>query len=435
MKKLHDHTVDKLSRNLLLDYSEEAPVAAFDSILSGLQNKKKEKRKRIILYIAASWAVLISFGLGYVIKSFDNKNANAIAESQNYLESVSIIKDKSNSLNVQAIQKQLKSVNNNLKHVTSYTITVPEKSDVIDSSLFAMTSTVILKTNFRKNKNTITSDSSNVNYNGSSILISNSNINDKHEINNRLNNDSIVLSHNDSLKLMYKYIVMSSSATHSTDSIVLENEIIKNNEAIYLTSNNVKKPNWTVSGGVTSMRGFDIMGSSNPQSSSNQDKNNYNYSKDDKNVFASIGDKGAMVNYNNVDTKVPAKEENNKMSVSFSTGIAVKRTLSNKWNIRTGVNYNKISESNKDISYVEVPLVTEYRLLNKTLKIYFTNGVGAGFKESDIHPIGVSGFSLLYPVTKMVNVNLEPSYKHVFGRSWEYKADYYGLLAGLSVTF
>ena len=123
------------------------------------------------------------------------------------------------------------------------------------------------------------------------------------------------------------------------------------------------------------------------------------------------------------------------MSIAFSTGIAVKRSLTEKWNIRTGVNYNKINESNKVISYVEVPLVTEYRLLNKTLKIYFTNGVGAGFKESNIHPIGVSGFSLLYPISKMVNVNLEPSYKHVFGRSWEYKADYYGLLAGLSVTF
>ena len=432
MKKLHDHTVDKLSRDLLHDYSEEAPVGAFDSILIGLQNKKKEKRKRIIFYIAASWAVLISFGLGYVIKSFDNKNTNVIAESKKHLESVSIVKDKSISLNVQAIQKQLKSVNNNLKQISSNTITVPEKSDVIDSSLFAMTSTVILKTNFRKNKNTITFDSTNVNNNGSSILISNSIINDKYDINTKSNGDSIVLTHNDSLRLLYKYITMSSSATHTSDTAVIENEIIKNNEAIYLASQEIRNDKWTIVGGFTSMRGFDVVGNSNSQSSSNQFKSNNDVSKDDKELIANLGNKGEVVN-NHID--VGNSEDNNKMSIAFSTGIAVKRSLSEKWNIRTGVNYNKISESNKDISYVEVPLITEYRLLNKTLKIYFTNGVGAGFKESNIHPIGVSGFSLLYPISKMVNVNLEPSYKHVFGRSWEYKADYYGLLAGLSVTF
>jgi hypothetical protein len=381
MKRIHEHSIDRLSRELLKDYSVEAPEGAFFAIKDDLNVQSKQRRKQYFMYIAASWLVLLSFGLGYWTRSIHSVDSVSIA---------------SNS-------KQ--QINSNLHTHNSFLVA---QSSVSKSSV-RNARTV----NFSDNGSLLKEKETNSNNNSISTNISSIAINQPTKQPEIINakSDTLynkVMSHIDSLKFLYKYIAFSSGEP-IIDTVTNASPKLVYNEPL-LPIETSSKSSWTVGGGVAPMMGFDMFGAGQ------------------QNLTASRL-KSGLVN------DQPEPTLNKSITVSYATGISLKRSLGDNWNIRTGMNYNKITESNVDVSYVEIPVLTEYRLLNKALKIYFTNGFGAGLKQMEIYPLGMTGFSLLYPLNKSIDFNLEPSFKHVFGKEWTYKADYYGMMAGFSVKF
>ena len=381
MKSEKEHIIDRISRELLEDFSIEAPEGAFYSIKRDLNMRSREKHKRVFLYMAASWAILLSFGLGYMYRSFtirDSKTTrNTIAINTNKRESNS-----SKKIDVTFIDsKRNKDIINSVKEPNNIKTTSLIKDDKLTRNNNDIPTTNSLAGNLlRLDTKDSTKDST-----------------------------IVVLSHNDSLKLIYKFISLCSSGI-TNDSATNQNSILAYQTPIPALEESSSTRFWTIAGGITPMMGFDLAGNSTQKYETNRLKSN---------VITS-------------DQQLPSTKD---ISVSYSTGLSVKRNISEKWNIRTGLCYNKISKDNTDISYVEVPLMCEYQLINHTLKLYFTNGFGAGFKQTDIYPLGMSGFCFMYPLNKMVDINLEPTYKHVFGKAWTYKADYYGMMAGFSVKF
>jgi len=374
MKKLNDHIIDRISRELLDDYSVEAPQGAFYSINRELNVHKQERRKRAILYIAASWVVLLSFGLGYLTRtiSLPTTNLNAIQKNTKQL----LLNQKVIASNNQKVTLIKKWENNSIAN-HKYNKTKKQYKNL----------TV-------QNTNTVNLNDANIS-SFKSISIDSTNK---------------ALSHNDSLKLIYKFISLSrgitkDSASNNDIALAYQNPIFPLDEP------NSSQNNWTITGGIAPMMGFNL--SENPSQSQE-------VSRLKVNITSSVQKPEVVVKNTNI---------------LYSTSISIKRSVSDKWNMRSGMSYNKISESNNNVNYIEVPVMCEYRLINKTLKLYFTNGFGAGFKQADIYPLGMSGFSFLYPLAKNIDFNLEPTYKHMFGKSWSYKADYYGMMAGVSVKF
>jgi len=385
MKRMNEHTIDRISRELLSNYSEEAPEGAFFAIRDELNVHSKEKRKRFFMYIAASWVVLLSFGMGYLTRSFNSVSDSEFKANKTELDQLKIdntVAQKKLSIlaylnankDIKSNSKQSKITHQNIRLKQGNTLN--EKNTIEESNSTQLSQLTAITNSFSK-----TSDST-----------------------------EKVLSHIDSLKLIYKFIALSSglskdSASNESIPLVYENPIFPQESPT--------RHNWTIVGGVTPMMGFDMIGATPQQEQT--------VSQLKSGVESPTVEQPSTTNKN--------------ATVSFSTGISVKRNVSEKWNMRTGMSYNKISESNSDISYIEVPLMCEYRLLNQKVRIYFTNGLGAGFKQTDLYPLGLSGFSFLYPLNKTIDFNLEPSYKHVFGKTWTYKANYYGMMAGFSIKF
>jgi hypothetical protein len=378
MKKINEHIIDRISRELLENHSVEAPNGAFHAIKRELNLHTQEKRKRTILYIAASWVVLLSFGLGYFTRTLH------LPKSE-----------------LTAVHMQQKNIDKKSMPNAIIATTVTDKSQQSKTK-----GTKTIRNESPLTKNTISNTRNELTSNENTFV---SQLIKTESLNQKLDSNTKVLSHNDSLKLMYKYISLSSgmakdSALNNTIALAYQNPIFPIEEP-------TSKRNWSITGGVTPMMGFNMTGNNAQSQEASQLK----------------------VNIISSEQKPEVTVKNT--SVSYSTGIAIKTAISEKWNMRAGMNYNTITESNSNVNYIEVPLMCEYRLINRTLKLFFTNGLGAGFKQADIYPLGMSGFSFLYPLSKKVDFNLEPTYKHMFGKTWSYKADYYGMMAGLSVKF
>jgi hypothetical protein len=390
MKRINEHPIDRLSRELLKDFSVDAPEGAFFAIKDDLRLQSKQRRKQYFFYIAASWLVLLSFGLGYWTRSIHINDADLRIAEANITMKTNIVQRNA----IQIAQKtHLAKPLNHLVNISSNQLTV--------KSLKAR-SKFVLVTDNQDNTSSEDETTTNAAIQGSvqngNVIVSKDSL---------LITNNKILSHIDSLKLFYKYISFTGGES-IVDSSFIQNEILASNEPKLLFESG-SKSNWTVVGGVAPMMGFDMFGTG---------QQNLNESRL----------KSGIVNE-------PDPTISKSLTVSFATGLSVKRSLGDDWNIRTGLNYNKITESNIDVSYVEIPVISEYKIVNKQLKIYFTNGIGAGIKQSELYPLGMTGFSFLYPLNKLVDFTLEPSYKHVFGKDWTYKADFYGMMAGFSVKF
>ena len=66
--------IDKLFKQGLSNYSENPPSFIWDSIAGKLNNKKTRVKRNIRYSIAASLAILLSFGAGYMLTTNDSNN-------------------------------------------------------------------------------------------------------------------------------------------------------------------------------------------------------------------------------------------------------------------------------------------------------------------------------------------------------------------------
>ncbi len=108
--------IDNIFNEGLNDYSEKAPAFIWDNINQEL-NKKRNKKNRNILYaFAASIALLLSFGSGYLFTDF---NTNRIAE--NDTKSVNIESKQTNTSEIILIHKKTHS-NNELSPINKSNI-------------------------------------------------------------------------------------------------------------------------------------------------------------------------------------------------------------------------------------------------------------------------------------------------------------------------
>ena len=351
------------------NHSEKAPQAGFGTIKEELNAGSKKFNSKIFYYFAASWLLVASFGLGYFTKSMNDTKSemNALNENTKTVktEQIASIDKNQNS----PIKKEHFANNELLKKKKKV-----QFSNKINNSKTVHASSIIATNNF-------------TNIQG---------------IQQTVDTNATVLTKTDSLKLIYKYISLSTGESLKDTSHI---NVTLAYETPVFPIESSKSANWSIAAGVAPMMGFDMFGLEQEQAPSR------------------------------LKTDAQPVQNSNAMHVSYSSGLSIKRSISEKWNMRTGMSYNKIVESNNDISYVELPIISEYRIINKLVRVYFTNGVGAGFKQADLYPMGLTGFSILYPLSKSIDMNFEPSYKHMFGKSWNYKADYYGMMAGFSVKF
>lgn len=367
MKNKQEHTIDKITKDLLKDFSVQAPNGAFSSIHESYEYLENKKQRQFYIYFAASWLILIAFGIGYISQSLSFDTQNNAENKQ--------LKDKYNYLsfskeNIKISHPTISENSNKLittsyyKHCNKQTIISSLKQSKIDN-LKQPTSIVEIATK---------------------------------------EDDSISLTKLDSLKLFYKYITLTGNK-ELTDSLKKSEEIIAYNEPM---PDLIERQNssWSIIGGVTPMMGFDF---NNNQQIPVESRLKSNFSE------------------------VEIKKED--ISVAFSTGLAIKKQIAERWNVRSGLNYNSLNESNVQVNYLEFPVISEYSIVNKKFKVYFTNGIAAGIKQKDFHPVGISGLTFQYPINKTIDLRFEPSYKHIFGNSWIYKSNYYGVMAGLNISF
>lgn len=80
MKK--NENIDKIFKDRLSDYSEKVPDFVWSNIEKTLANKKAEKRKPVFWLVAASVAILLSFGTGYWLSDNNNTTSMQIVEKQ-----------------------------------------------------------------------------------------------------------------------------------------------------------------------------------------------------------------------------------------------------------------------------------------------------------------------------------------------------------------
>ena len=73
--------IDKLFKKGLSDYSEKPPGFAWDNIEQSLNRKRFKQRRNLVYSLAASIAILLSFGAGYLLT--DGQPKNQIAVNQN----------------------------------------------------------------------------------------------------------------------------------------------------------------------------------------------------------------------------------------------------------------------------------------------------------------------------------------------------------------
>ncbi len=369
MDRKNEHIIDKIARELLYNHSEVPPVASFSDINEKIKDQKKQKRRKIAFAIAASWAIVLAFGLGYLTRSFNTTTIIKTIVVHDGGTNRSINKKTSNQAEMATI--------NNYK---------------------TLNKTNVLANHKTHNKNINNNTDKKNQYSSNSINAS--------SVNTQSPDSTSLCSETDSLKLFYQYLTLSKQTSDSTNKKTQDQLLAFNDNQDFLNSSNNYNNKWIIGGGVSSMLGFNISGTSNeiPQTRM----------------------KTAVVE---------EPQSTSAVVTSISTGISVKRILNNNWKLRSGLNYNKITDQQKDITYIELPLMCEYTLLNKTVKISFANGLGAGLKQELIHPLGLSSICIQYPINKTIDINLEPSYKHIFGKSWIYKPDYYGVMAGMSISF
>lgn len=366
MDRKNEHIIDKIAREFLYNHSEVPPAASFSDIHEKIKDQKKQKRRKIAFAIAASWAIVLAFGLGYLTRSFNTTTT---------IIKTIVVHDGgiNHSINKEASNQATMATINNYKTLNKATIFANPKTH----------------NNNNDQKNQHSSNSINA-----------------RSVNIQSSDSASLCSETDSLKLFYQYLTLSKQTSDSTNKKTQDQLLAFNDNQDFLNSSNNYNNKWIIGGGISSMLGFNISGTSNeiPQTRM-------------KTVV------------------VEEPQSTSAVVTSISTGISVKRILNNNWKLRSGLNYNKITEQQKDITYIELPLMFEYTLLNKTVKISFANGLGAGLKQELIHPLGLSSICIQYPINKTIDINLEPSYKHIFGKSWIYKPDYYGVMAGMSISF
>src|SRR5690606_4361876 len=80
MEKKH-HTIDDLFNEKLANFEVEPPAYVLDNIHSKLDAKAQKKRFIFWFSFAATVAIIVSFGAGYLISTVQTSRSNTIANS------------------------------------------------------------------------------------------------------------------------------------------------------------------------------------------------------------------------------------------------------------------------------------------------------------------------------------------------------------------
>jgi len=410
MTEKNSQLLDSLSRQLLLNHEEEAPPYVYDNIRNTMEQSNKQRRRSYI-YAAASVAVLFSFGMGFLSHELQTSNDTRIAHNiaqieaahlkrrtleKNY-EYLALNQHKSNTGKTNSVtgNSTNDTKHNNLVNTSKHNKT-PQSANNISLPKHGDKSTEAGTTSGTNFTATEPADSANL-----QIAYAEPTVDSVAEMNRR-----------DSLRLMYKYMSMAKvsaveSTINETGNTIAYNESATNNDEA-----TASEKGWIVGGGFTPMLGQNTDNTPSPVNASN------------------------LKSATTFDEAKPATSTtSNEMSVSYATGISLKKVVANRINIRTGVTYNKLNINEKNIDYVEFPLMCEYKLVNRHLTVSLSNGLAAGLNENNTHPVGLSSISFQYPLSNSLNINLEPTYKHIFGKSWLYNNNFYGVTAGFNYMF
>lgn len=447
MEKEKKHIFDEKIKGILLGYEEDAPVYSYVTF-----QKRKDVNGRgssAIFYAAASVVLLLSFGVGYFTRYADTEKDLVMAVRQKallqefrsdfgsffasdptvYTLADGVEEDVVRSSYEQASEMPSKAgfdkySSRVMNSASSKVLAFAESSDKKGSHLDANEDNEEEYCDEEPNTgigllSTLAGDSCNdkVAY-GTGVMDANVPegiaIREKVELSDSLHQISL----RDSLRLLYKYLSMVKVEEASKKCSEITSDVVVNEYSADRVLKEARGSSWIVGGEVLSM-----LGQYSEQVGAGEMPKQKNLKTSKEGVDA-------------VDEELKiVTEEKRTTTVTYATSLSVKKIVSNRFIIRSGINFNQLTIAKKQVDYVELPLMVEYKLIDNRLSVSLNNGVCAGFQEENTVPVGVTGVIFQYPLTKKVHVNVEPTYKHIFGDKWGYNSNFYGVTAGLNYMF
>jgi len=444
--------IDKATKDLLFNKELDVPAFLWDDISDRITEKKRKKRAMVIWLNAASWAILVSFGVGYFLNTGNNATTpNSIAETSNKHRHLQTTEQSSKTKITNRIQHnftQNSSTNQQSKKTHIADIGTKKEKRINKTVQNAKKDISLL----RKNEEAISEYSSIYNTKNETAnqqkkqlrkeqkdaIVFKIDINGAGETANNLNLTSTSDSEIDNSKTA----ALQNNEFSKEDSIsiqkaleeldALDKELIAYNSAVQ--NKNTFHNKWKFGGGYSGMSNIgNYSKTDNILNTNNESDLLYN----DGNIIAPTEtDKtptsGKDANYQEYIKDVPGKTNTPVSQKNISTeepspfiynaGINAEYAVGNRISFGSGMYIVKsISESSTQ-SYVEIPMLIKFFFIKKDkLQCSVNGGYVPGFGEHASHTANStgmvnsfsSGIGLDYLLTQKIGVNVEPKFKYI----------------------
>lgn len=414
MNKKNKH-IDKLAKDLLFDAEMQPPAFAWDKIEKEIVSPKK--KKKMVLWIAASWTVLIVLASNQKIINNDAMFKN---HNRELLSNYDFSNSNGNELDTDTNQKTASNSSTSttfLKREGRTTFTSKNEENTARTTQINTTHT----------KNTVqikakkSEEFNNANYHTNlaltekieTIVINNEeeNIETRPIETQKSKNKNIVLTDEDTTQLALADILTGTKYTTIPDAdLNINSQIIPQS---------TKTTSWEIGTNYTPL----ISCASFFHESSIEQEN----------LMISLHDVESVKSFNSESSQI--KEELNL----YSTGITVSKIIAQRLKLSTGSNYTRIKINEYDyISLIEIPLKLNYYILNKKkFDILINGGIVSSFGSKTFTPSTTSGIQIAFPLYEEFQFSLEPNFKYYLipEENRDLKNSYLGLEAGLKYTF
>lgn len=425
--------IDKAASKILEDAELKAPSYLWDEIEERIQDKKKKKRALVIWLGAASWALVVSFGIGY----FASSSKNTIHNEPEYLAETTSELKKSEEIEQNIRNKFDSSSFFNLADTRHTELNSEGTSIFVEPE----TKQVRLKQEL-ENKNSFTSESAlsishkaetqleNKHLRAAQLSAMNSN-----EL--TVSEDSaiaIILEQSEAISAQESRLIASESNISKEDSLrikvalkeledAMEDEIIAYVEPPHILSNSNR---WTFSGGLASMSQIVQPKEKNDLSYTDQPVQNYNptteynsnidkvYNDNLQNTEDSKGkiDQNRGMEGESMETSV--KNAILRSTNTYNAGMNAEYEIIDKVQVGSGIYMVRTESESNNINYIEIPVTAKYILVEKKkFSMSCSGSYLPGFYSSNMLNSFATGLGLGYSITNQVGLNLEPRFKYI----------------------
>jgi len=372
-----NRNIGKLFNDVLEDFDENLPNRVWDNVKNELKREKSRKKTLVYLSIAASVALIIAFSSGYFI-ALNNSKKQQFSNSDIHKElnnkPLAIKEDTKTKLKNNDTTK-INALLNNVSNIHKINNLQPLKPQMNSSLALQQNSN-----NQKKDSNNIINDS---------ISNNKQNLTAKNDIKN----------------------LASDTANTPKPKPDIRKDFLKdiNNQADINRNQNTVKNN-------------------SPEETPKKQEN-YSGKWSLAEQFSPVGywggtQKAVMADmvsngYSNSNQSNSEKYNDKKLLLVYATGINFKYQYSRKWGVKSGI-YYAIGELYPGYLHkqIEVPIMTNYTLVNKKFNWEIDGGLGVNLSFFQIlkkvNYSGLIGTVLSYNISRRIAVGIEPTIKYTY---------------------